>query len=152
MDSLVRSDENGMLWASPLDVTTLEKGRSYDPEELGLMDLPARETQDFRFLLLKLRDAILHDVDLLGLQVAVRIVDDKIRVMTDGEALWYHKRSAANALAKMGRDARALRRRIDVAALDDTQREDLRVAAARWAMRVLAARRTQRLIEQKKSE
>lgn len=143
------TEQNADMW--PLDPRHYPKGSMIDPISLGLIST-SRDHKRFQLDLLKLKQEIERVSDQLKLRQSYRIDHDRIRVMTDPEALDYHQNAAARALSSMGRQAGHLRNRIEVQNLDDNQRTEHTRNTALWALRYQSARKvTNRRIEQQQA-
>ena len=143
------TEQNADMW--PLDPRHYPKGSMIDPVSLGLISTD-RSNKRYQLDLLRLKQEIERVSDQLKLRQSYRIDHDRIRVMTDAEALDYHQNAAARALHNMGKQASHLRNRIEVHNLDDNQRTEHTRNTALWALRYQSARKvTNKRIEQQQA-
>lgn len=135
----------------PIDTTTLEKGETIDPFQLGLLSESLRDSPKMQLALLRLRDQIIAESLRIGRPLSVRICKEKLHINTDSEATEYHHAAAMSHLHGMGRQAENLRTLVDRSRLDERTREvhDRRVAIS--ALRYQAAQ-GQRLVAMKQPE
>lgn len=126
-----------VMWrqGSPLDVTKLEKGHDYRPEELGAVMPTARKSSEYALRLMAVVERIKHDIEALGIQMSVRVRRGLIHVMTDAEASSYHAAGADRARRSIGRHVHALHCRVDADELTAEELERHTAARDEWSLR-----------------
>lgn len=138
------SDTGGVVMGlHPFDFDKLKKGMWIETEELELAATCKRSDQSFQLRVLGLKDAIESRTGILS-----RVEGQRLRLMTDSEALVWTIRQAGDAGRKLERNAARLSENIDAARLTDGEQ-----AVHEHAQRVISAmaqsQRTERLKNQK---
>lgn len=73
----------------PFDFDALKKGDSFTPEVLESITLKQRETKEYSFALLSLREQIETELEARGRPVVVAMVKNNLVILTDEEAQLY---------------------------------------------------------------